>query len=70
MQIHFPTREAARQAKRNGLSAIVDNGVNAPKGKRYTLDVEAMATNNNVHNMACPISGRQIPVFVRGKNKL
>lgn len=70
MQMHFKTRDKARQAKRNGLSAIVDNGVNAPKGRRYALNVEAMATGNNVHNMACPISGRSVPVFVRGKNKL
>lgn len=70
MQIHFKTREQARQAKRNGLSGIIDNGADAPKGKRYTFEVQAMATGNNVHNMACPVSGRNVPVFVRGKNKL
>lgn len=70
MQVFFSSRDKARQAKRNGLSNIVDNGANTPKGKRYTLEVQAMATSSNVHNMACPISGRQIPVFVRGKNKL
>lgn len=70
MQVFFSTRDKARQAKRNGLSNIIDNGVNAPKGKRYTLEVQATATNNNAHNMACPVSGRNVPVFVRGKNKL
>ena len=70
MQIFFSSRDKVRQAKRNGLSGIIDNGVNAPRGKRYTLEVQAMAKSNNVHNMACPISGRNVPVFVRGKNKL
>lgn len=40
MQVFFSTRDKARQAKRNGLSNIIDNGVNATKGKRYTLDVK------------------------------
>lgn len=40
MQVFFSSRDKARQAKRNGLSNIIDNGVNAPKGKRYTLDVK------------------------------
>lgn len=67
MQIHFPTRQAARNAS---FGKLVDNGATAGQGKRFGRNVEAMATNNNVHNIACPISGRQIPVFVRGKNKL
>lgn len=67
MQIHFKTREQARQAS---FGKLVDNGATAQHGKRFGRNVEAMATNNNVHNMACPVSGRTIPVFVRGKNKL
>ena len=40
MQIFFSSRDKARQAKRNGLSGIIDNGPDAPKGKRYALDVK------------------------------
>lgn len=67
MQMHFKTREQARKA---GFGKLVDNGATAQHGKRFGRNVEAMATNNNVHNMECPLTARQIPVFVRGKNKL
>lgn len=67
MQLHFPTRQAARKAS---FGKLVDNGATAQHGKRFGRNVEATATSNNVHNIHCPISGRSIPVFVRGKNKL
>lgn len=70
MQVFFKTREAARQAKRNGFNGIADNGANAPKGQRYTKNMQATPSGNNLQKMACPITGRIVPVFVRGKNKL
>lgn len=67
MQVFFPSRDKARKAS---FGKLVDNGATAQHGKRFGRNVEAMATNNNVHNMECPLTCRQIPVFVRGKNKL
>ena len=67
MQVFFSSRDKARKAS---FGKLVDNGATAEHGKRFGRNVEAMATNNNVRNMECPVSGRNVPVFVRGKNKL
>lgn len=76
MQIHFKTREQARKAD---FGKLVDNGTTAQHGKRFGREVTDKALiygmqpawrSEHRKMVYCQSSGRFIPVFVRGKNKL
>ena len=76
MQVFFSSRDKARKAS---FGKLVDNGATAQHGKRFGRNVEAQVATlaaspakrfRTEHIANCPISGRNVPVFVRGKNKL